>query len=290
MITIRHNRRGTALIFVLYLLLTLGLVTAEVAQNARAEAAKVAGVRARSVGRYAAESGIVVGMVRVHQLLDSAATPVGQVTALRSAAADLAQLGDTMMGSARFRVTVVNLNARIDLNRASKEMLERFLGQFAGPQQVNDAIAALRKEPVRRVGELARVTGMSDSLAYAVAPYVTTWSDGLVDLNAAPETVLVALQGMESDAAQSLVRRREAGEVFTSNDPTRPRRDLSTEPETMEDAPRSAPLPQAIVTPTRLLLISRGWEDGHPLTHEIQAAYSIVGHRLVLQAWSERDL
>jgi hypothetical protein len=39
-----------------------------------------------------------------------------------------------------------------------------------------------------------------------------------------------------------------------------------------------------------LLLISRGWQDGHPLTHEIQAAYAIVGHRLVLQAWSERDL
>jgi len=289
-IAIRHDRRGTALIFVLYLLLTLGLVTAEVARNARAEAAKVAGVRARSVGRYAAESGIAVAMVRVHQLLDSAATPTSQVTALRGVAADLEQLGDTMLGDARFRVTVVNLNARIDLNRASKEMLERFLSQFAGPQQVNAAVTALRKDPVRRVGELARVPGMSESLAYAVAPYVTTWSDGLVDINAAPETVLVALQGMEPAAAQSLVQRREAGEVLTSSDPTRPRRDLSTDPESMEDARGSVPIPQAIVSPTCLLLISRGWQNGHPLTHEIQAAYSIVGHRLVLQAWSERDL
>jgi hypothetical protein len=78
--------------------------------------------------------------------------------------------------------------------------------------------------------------------------------------------------------------------VFTSSDPTRARRDLSTEPETMEEARGSVPIPQTVVTPSRLLLISRGWQDGHPLTHEIQAAYSIVGHRLVLQAWSERDL
>lgn len=290
MITISRNRRGTALIFVLYLLLTLGLVTAEVARNARAEAAKVAGVRARSVGRYAAESGIAVGMVRLHQLLDSAPTPASQVTALRGVATELEQIGDTMLGSARFRVTVVNLNARIDLNRASKEMLERFLGQFAGPQDVNAAVAALRNEPLRRVGELARVPGMSEELAYAVAPYVTIWSDGLVDINAAPESVLVALKGIETAAARSLVQRREAGEVFTSSDPMRPRRDMSTDPESMEDVRGSTPIPQAIATPTRLLLISRGWQDGHPLTHEIQAAYAILGHRLVLQAWSERDL
>jgi hypothetical protein len=38
------------------------------------------------------------------------------------------------------------------------------------------------------------------------------------------------------------------------------------------------------------MLISRGWQEGHPLTHEIQAVYSILGRRLMLQAWWERDL
>ena len=286
-----HNRRGMALVFVLYLLVTLGVIAAEVARNGRQEAAKVAGLRARSVSRYAAESGIALGMVRVHRILDSAAaTPASQVAALRDVAADLEQVGDTMMGAARFRVAVINLNARIDLNRASKEMLEKFLAQFAGPQQVNEAVAALRKEPLRRVGELARVPGLSPGLAFAIAPYITVWGDGLVDINAAPETVLVALRGLEPAAAQALVSRREAGEIFTSSDPMRPRRGLSTEPETMEDARGSGPIPQAIPTPTRLLLVSQGWQEGHPLTHEIQAAYAILGHRLVLQAWSERDL
>jgi hypothetical protein len=45
-----------------------------------------------------------------------------------------------------------------------------------------------------------------------------------------------------------------------------------------------------VTTPTRLLLISRGWQEGHPLTHEIQAAYAVLGQRLVLQFWWERDL
>lgn len=285
-----RGRRGTALIFVLYLLVTLGVIAAEVARSARSEAAKVAGIRARSIGRYAAESGIAVAMVRIHQLLDSAPTPSSQVAAFRELDAYLEGLGDSALGTARFRVTVVNLNGRLDLNRSSKDMLEEFFGQFTGPIQVRAAVEALRKEPVRRVGELARVPGMNPSLAFAVAPYVTVWSDGLIDINAAPETVLVALQGIESASAQALVKRRESGEVFTSSDPMRPRRDMSTDPENMEDARGSMPTPQAVTTPTRLLLVSRGWQDGHPLTHEIQAAYSILGHRLVLQNWQERDL
>jgi len=38
------------------------------------------------------------------------------------------------------------------------------------------------------------------------------------------------------------------------------------------------------------LLVSRGWMPGHPLTHEIEAGYALVGQRLRLQSWRERDL
>jgi hypothetical protein len=41
--------------------------------------------------------------------------------------------------------------------------------------------------------------------------------------------------------------------------------------------------------PSRLLVISRGWQDGHPLTHEIQAVYAIVGTSLKLHGVQERD-
>jgi hypothetical protein len=42
--------------------------------------------------------------------------------------------------------------------------------------------------------------------------------------------------------------------------------------------------------PGRLLLISRGWLSGHPLTSEIQAVYAITGNRLVFSHWRERSL
>jgi type II secretory pathway component PulK len=276
---VRRNERGIALIFVLYLLITLGVIVAEVAREVRAEAAGVAAIRARSVGRYAAESGIAAGMVRIHGLLDSTTTVPDRVNGFRNLDADLARTGDNSLGRVRFRVTVVNLNARIDLNRTSEPVLTEFFRQFTGRQGTEAALTALKGEPLRRVGELARLPGVDQSLAFAVAPYVTVWGDGLVDINAAPESVLAALPGIGEAAAADLVRRRESGEVFTSADP------LHTATARLPDEVH------AVVTlPTRLMLVSRGWQEGHPLTHEIQAVYSVLGRRLVLQAWWERDL
>ena len=42
--------------------------------------------------------------------------------------------------------------------------------------------------------------------------------------------------------------------------------------------------------PSRILVVSRGWLDGHALTHEIQAVYSVRGGELALVRWRERDL
>jgi general secretion pathway protein K len=288
---VRRNERGVALIFVLYLLITLGVIVAEVARGVRAEAAGVAAVRARSVGRYAAESGIAAGTVRIHQLLDSVTSLPDRVKGLRGMDADLARLGDMSLGRAKFRVTVVNLNARIDLNRATEPMLADFFRQFTGRQGAEAAVAAVKQEPLRRVGELARLPGVNQSLAFAVAPYVTVWSDGLVDINAAPESVLAALPEIGQAAAADLVRRRESGEVFTSADPMHPASaQAADQPDELDATQRSMPIPHVITVPTRLLLISRGWQEGHPLTHEIQAVYSLLGQRMVLQAWWERDL
>jgi hypothetical protein len=43
------------------------------------------------------------------------------------------------------------------------------------------------------------------------------------------------------------------------------------------------------VAPSRLLIVSRGWQSGSPTAHEIQAVYVVVGTRLTLQNWEERD-
>lgn len=285
-----RDERGMALVFVLYLLITLGVIAAEVARSARAEAAMVAGMRARSVGRYAAESGIAAGMVRIHQLLDSASSMPERIALFRRANEALTDAGEAALGSGRFQVSVVNLNARLDLNHTAEGTLRDFFRQFTSRHRADAAVAALKKDPIRRVGELIRLPGMDQALAFAVAPYVTVWSDGLVDINEAAESVLAVLPGVGRAAARSLVDRRQAGEVFMSSDVAQPPRTSSSEDGTPEAPSTPAHIPQAITFPTRLLLVSRGWQDGHPLTHEIQAAYMILGHRLVLQAWWERDL
>jgi hypothetical protein len=45
-----------------------------------------------------------------------------------------------------------------------------------------------------------------------------------------------------------------------------------------------------IEEPSRVLFIARGWQRGHPLTHEIQAVYAVQGNQLAFVRWRERDL
>jgi len=280
----RGDRRGVALIFVLWLLVLLGAIVAEVASQARLEAEILASLRSRTVARYSAESGILAATVRIEALLDSTRSQPERVTTFHELAARLAPLNDVDLGSGRFGVAVVDLNARIDLNRADAATLQGLFRQFITDKQAEEVVALLKQAPLNRLGELAHIPGIDDSLALAVAPYVTVWSDGFVNINSAPEPVLAALPGISSAMARSAVRRRETGEVFVmATDPFGP---LGGIP----GGVASAPAPRLSVMPSRLLIVSRGWQGGHPLSHEIQAVYAVLGARLVLRAWQERDL
>jgi general secretion pathway protein K len=270
------GRRGVALIFVLMLMVALGLVAAEVGRDIRTEAAFTTNLRARTVARYAAESGVEAALARFEMLLDSATTPAEQVALFRDLRGQLAPLQDVAVGDGRFEVAAVDLNARIDLNRTDAGSLERFLRQFANGDQARQIVTALRKQPLARIGELADVPGVGDALALRLAPYVTVWGDGLINLNTAPESVLAALPGIDADVARGAIQRRDAGEAMAAT----------------ALGPAGAPVPSRLVTatPKRLLIVARGWMAGLPLTHEVQAVYAISGHHLELQAWQERDL
>lgn len=282
--TIRGTRRGVALIFVLGLLVVLGAIATEVGHAARLEAGVVGMVRSRTVARYAAESGVVAAVTLIEELLDSLPASPERSLAFRHLGERLAPLNDVRIGGARFGVAVGDLNARIDLNRSDPETVRGFFRQFTSDQQARVIAASLQAKPLERIGELTALPGVTDALALAVAPYVTVRGDGIVNINSAPEPVLAALPGLGAAAARSIVERRASGEVF--------------EPSASAQQPRgtqvviaSAPPDVLVLTePSRLLIIARGWQEGSPLTHEIQAVYSIVGSRLVLQGWQERDL
>src|SRR5207247_9614222 len=94
-----------------------------------------------------------------------------------------------------------------------------------------------------------------------------------------PEPVHVALPVPEA-SAPVIVSRRVAGYFFVNLDPVH-------QP-SMPGVVAAVLLVSTV--PTRLMLVSRGWQDGHPLTHEIQAVFAIVGRRPVLQSSWEREL
>jgi len=303
---------GVALILVLWLIVVMAAIAATMVAVSRNETTVVVNARARVAARYAAESGLVEGKALLEQRLAGAYTPEGQILALHDLPRVLAGLREVALGGARFGVIGANLSARLDLNLAEPAALTGLFSQFvpsAAAGALTDALLdwrdadeltrplgaeadaygragsmfVPRNGPLMHPDELRRVRGVTDSLAVALAPYVTVDGDTLVDINAAPETVLAALPSVGPAGARVIVSRRRQGEIFASASEV-----LSLLGQL--DGATAPPITRVTVVPTRVLLISRGWMAGHPLIHEIQAAYGVVGQRLLLRSWRERDL
>ena len=156
------------------LLLILGGVATDIGRAARLDGAIVESLRARTVARYAAESGIALGL-----------------TVLRSQR--MPNVSNVTLGDAQFGVVAVNLNARIDLGRADTATIRGLFQQFVDRDKAGAIARELAGQPLQRVGELTLMPDVPDELASAVAPYVTIWGDGAVDTTAAPEPVRAAL-------------------------------------------------------------------------------------------------
>jgi general secretion pathway protein K len=304
---------------VLWLIVVLGFMAAGVTAVVRAESEVIVATRARTVARYAAESGVETAVTELRRLLIEARTPPQQARFFQQLDDRLAALQEVELGDARFQVTVSDLNARLDLNRAAPTMLRAFLAQFVGEGEAERLVAALEdwkdpddepreagaevdayigagspfrppNRPLLRLDELTRIRGFADSLTYAIAPYVTVRGDERINVNTAPEPVLGALPALGTEGARSLIDRRESGQPFESVasmwDHFR-RSNLSL----------GGQLRNVSALPARLLVISRGWQEGSPLTHEIQAVFDLSGLRfgderlkLEVRHWTERDL
>jgi general secretion pathway protein K len=295
-------------VLVLWLMVLLGAVAASVVATTRTQSNALVNARARVVARYAAESGLVAGTTLLERRLAGAYTAEQQLVALTDIERELAGLREVTLGNAHFGVAVVNLNARLDLNEAEPATLIGLFSRFVPLSNARAVVDALQdwrdpddlvrpfgaeKEaydragspfvpsnaPLRRPEELRRVRGVTDSLAAAIAPYVTVDGDMSIDVNSASETVLAAIPGIGPAGARTIVSRRRQGGVFES----------VSEVQSLLGATES-PVLRLAVTPSRVLLVSRGWLAGHPLTHEIQAVYALVGQQLLLRSWRERDL
>jgi general secretion pathway protein K len=307
-----RRRRGVALMLVLWLIVVLGTIATGVVAATRSEADQIGNLRARVTARYAAESGVVAATARLRELLGSAGSREEEAALFRDIDERFAELREVPLGEARFGVTVVDLNARIDLNTADDVTLLAFFRQFAGGQAASALMNALQdwKDPddrprpggaeapdyaragspfrptnraLRRLDELPRIAGFSDELALKVAPYVTVYGDGKINVNTAPESVLAAIPRLGPDGARTVIAWRGSGDVFGS---------IADVFGAFQRARLSESIPMwtLATTPTRLLIVSRGWEVGRALTHEVQAVYDLSGAQLTLRAWTERDL
>lgn len=303
------GEKGVALALVLWLLVLLGAVAATVVASTRSASNIVLNARARAVARYAAESGIVAGVAALEQRIASEVIRPQHVLPFDGTERELAGLSEPPLGNARFVVALTNLNARLDLNQAEPETLVGLFAQFtasrAAARGVVEALQDWRdtddlvrpqgaerdtylragspylpaNAPLSRSDEVARILGVSQALALAVAPYITVNGDSRIDVNAAPEAVLAAVPEIGPTGARTLMSRRK-NSPFTS----------TYEVQSLLRRGRGQAIPHLGVTPKRLLLVSRGWMPGHPLTHEIQAVYTLVSRRLQLRSWRERDL
>jgi general secretion pathway protein K len=301
-------------VLVLWLVVVLGAVAASIVGSTQSESRILLNARARTLARYAAESGIVAGRALAQQRMTTAYSPAQHVLALNGIDRDFAELQEVPLGNARFSVALTNLSGRLDLNQAEPEALVGLLSQFTtsrAARAIGDALQdwrdaddlvrpqgaekdayqrsgssyVPRNAPLNRLDEFRRVRGVTDSLASVLAPYITVNGDLLIDVNAATEPVLAAIPGIGPTGARAIVAQRRAGGLFPSIAEVQ-----SFLGRRYGARAAAAPVPGLAVSPSRLLLVSRGWMSGHPLTHEIQAAYAVVGQQLRLQSWRERDL
>jgi type II secretory pathway component PulK len=245
-----RQRRGVALILVLWIIVLLGGVGATVLSGARTSSRLAANARARVVARYAAESGIEATRAEVEAVLASTDTATARdfLNSLERAPRQPFSLGD-----AQVQVVIVDPGARLDVNAAPERNLASLLGSFTDAGRAGATARAIRAhiegrgpgplvEPLRSLEELRSIRGVDTVALRRAAPFLTIDGDGTVNTTAAPREVRDAAFGELRDA------------------------------------------------PSRLVIVARGWLDGHPLTHEIQGVFAISNGTLVLVDWRERVL
>jgi type II secretory pathway component PulK len=147
-----------------------------------------------------------------------------------------------VFGDARYALVLRDVGAALNLNEASETMLRQFFAQgmgmdYAEADELAQAILDWRDEdeiprlnggereeyldaealvlPPNRdfveIDELRHVRGMTPELYVQAAPHLTLIGDGDININSAPEPVLLAVPGMDEAAATTILRLRDSG-------------------------------------------------------------------------------
>ena len=257
-------RRGVALVLVLWLVVVLASLAAAVTMSARRAVDVTVNTRARATARYAAESGVEVAVAELEREL--AGRPDAGARRAYFEALDRTPRDEAPqpLGAARFQVAIVDASARLDLNLAGEESLAALLAQLGAPDGGRTAARAIQRwsgAEGLRAGAVDRGASM---------PLGRRSFASVDDLSRVP--------GVSPALA------RAAAPYLTVDGDGRVNRAAAAPPV------RAAARGELTDVPTRLIVVSRGWREGSPLTHEIQAVYAVDGARLSFVRWRERDL
>lgn len=239
----RPDRRGFALVAVLWVLVLGSALALEVHAGVRADQRAAANARAEARARWAARGALARAEDALRHRLASqsaAGAPPGTDTLL---APPLRYRLDDVAVEAR----VIDARSRIQLNLAGVDALREVFAAAGIPAEraremaaaivrwrlanappfapaAADSAATAQAEvlalPPRgafgAVEGLRMVPGIGGEEYARVAPYLTVASDGRINLNTAPLPVLRALPGMGPDAAEAVVRRRRAAPFLSA--------------------------------------------------------------------------
>ncbi len=224
------ERRGFALLAVLWALVITASLAAELHVGVRGDQRIAANARAEARLRWAARGGLAVALESLRARL-AAASATG---ALVTTDTLIVPPQETELDAVRVRATVVDARAKLQLNLADfDELAALFAALGYGDGDARTLAAAVarwraehlppyealppdssgtRLRPPRgafaAVEELRTVPGVSAAAYASAAPYLTVDSDGRINLNTAPAPVLRTLPGIGAAGAERVVERR----------------------------------------------------------------------------------
>lgn len=256
-------RRGVALVLVLWIVVILGGIGTVVVRGARSTAGLALNTRASVVARYAAESGIEARVAEIEEMLATTGDSGGRSSLLNALATTARD--SIVLGEGRAQVSIIDPSTRLDVNEAPEANLALLLSRLAALPTAASTARAIRQWIERpNAGSDGRIVSPGNA-----APRFVTPLRSLGEMRTIPGVDVALLE-------------RAAPYLTIDGDAT-------VNVQAASDTVIAAAFGERRNEPSRLLLVSRGWQSGHPLTHEIQAVYAISNDRLVLVHWREQE-
>lgn len=198
------NRRGFALMLVLWIVVILAAICTGVATATRRTTNYTIAYRARLVARYGAESGITATVAIVQDSLAMLTDGVARRDYLNELGVHRFTLND-----AEVDVAIIDIGSRLDLRMAAKSSLAKlftyFTTQFDAEQYATAVHDYMHTHTVTDLDDLRAIRGIAPALMDRALPYLTLDGDGTINRATVSDTVLSAAGGELRDEPSRLL-------------------------------------------------------------------------------------